>query len=76
MTLESTYELVLKTIAGLELNDETAHVEKLQLCIALARGVLDFKARGATCACLGLKIHESSRTPPYSPYHFRFDGWL
>ena len=43
-TQEALYELVLKTIAGLKLNDETAHIEKLQLCIALARGVLDLRA--------------------------------
>ena len=33
----------MKIIAGLKLNDETSHIQKLQLCIALARGVLDLK---------------------------------
>ena len=43
VTQETKYELVLKAIAGLKLNDETAHIQKLQLCIALARAVLDLK---------------------------------
>lgn len=43
MTQETAYELVLKAIAALELNDKTPHVQKLQLCNALARGVLDLK---------------------------------
>ena len=38
---ETKYELVLRTIAGLKLNDETPHIQKLQLYIALAKGVLD-----------------------------------
>ena len=38
---ETKYESVLKTIAELKLNDETSHIQKLQLCIALARGVLN-----------------------------------
>ena len=77
MTQETRYELVLKTIAGLRLNDETAHIQKLQLCIALAKGVLDLKPGEEPARVLGdkLKIHEL-RIPPQSPYHFRFDGWL
>ena len=43
MTQETKYELVLKAIAGLKLHDETAHIQKLELCIALARSVLDLK---------------------------------
>jgi len=45
MTQETAYELVLKAIAPLKLNDKTPHIQKLQLCIALARGrgVLDLK---------------------------------
>ena len=43
MTQETAYQLVLKAIAGLKLNDGTPHIQKLQLCIALARGVLDLK---------------------------------
>jgi len=42
-TQEAKYELVLKIIAGLKLNDETPHIQKLQLCIALARSALDSK---------------------------------
>ena len=42
-TQETKYELVLKIIAGLKLNDDTPHIQKLQLCIALAKGVLDLK---------------------------------
>ena len=42
-TQETKYELVLKTIAGLELNDDTPHVHKLQLCIALAKSALDLR---------------------------------
>jgi hypothetical protein len=42
-TQETKYELVLKIIAGLELNDDTPHIQKLQLCLALARGVLELK---------------------------------
>ena len=42
-TQETKYELVLKIIAGLKLHDDTAHIQKLQLCIALAKGVLDLK---------------------------------
>jgi len=77
MTRETQYELVLKAIAGLKLNDETAHIQKLQLCITLARGVLDLKPGEEPAHVLGdkLKIHES-RIQPQSPYHFRFDGWL
>lgn len=33
----------MKIIAGLKLNDDTPHIQKLQLCIALAKGVLDLK---------------------------------
>jgi len=33
----------LKIIARLKLNDDTPHIQKLQLCIALAKGVLDLK---------------------------------
>jgi len=40
---ETNYELVLKAIAALKLNDETPHIQKLELCIALARAVLDSK---------------------------------
>jgi hypothetical protein len=42
-TQETKYELVLKAIAALKLNDETPHIQKLELCIALARSVLDSK---------------------------------
>jgi hypothetical protein len=38
-TQETKYELVLKAIAALKLNDETPHIQKLELCIALARSV-------------------------------------
>ena len=74
---ETKYELVLKAIAGLKLNDETPHIQKLQLCIALARGVLDLKPGEEPADVWGdrLKIHDS-RTSLHSPYHFRFDGWL
>ena len=40
---ETNYELVLEAIAALKLNDETPHIQKLELCIALARAVLDSK---------------------------------
>lgn len=33
----------MKAIAALELNDKAPHIQKLQLCNALARGVLDLK---------------------------------
>jgi len=74
---ETKYERVLKTIAGLKLNDETPHIQKLELCIALARGVLDLKPSEEPASVFGdkLKIHDSGM-PPHSPYHFRFDGWL
>lgn len=42
-TQETKYELVLKAIAALKLNDETPHIQKLELCIALARAALDSK---------------------------------
>ena len=42
-TQETKYELVLKAIAALKLNDESPHIQKLELCIALARSVLDYK---------------------------------
>ena len=42
-TRETKYELVLKAIAALRLNDETPHIQKLELCVALARAVLDSK---------------------------------
>ena len=42
-TQETKYEGVLRAIAELELNDETSHIQKLQLCLALARGVLGLK---------------------------------
>ena len=76
MTQETKYELVLKDIAGLKLHDETAHIQKLQLCIALARSVLGLEPGEQSVRVLGdkLKIHES-RISPHSPYHFRFDGW-
>ena len=70
---ETKYELVLKAIAGLKLNDETPHTEKLQLCIALARGVLGLKPGEAPAYVLDRMIDES-RISPHSPYHFRFDG--
>jgi len=71
-TQETKYELVLKAIAELKLNDETSHIQKLQLCIALARGALDLKP-----GVLGnkIKIHNSSISS-HSPYHYRFAGWL
>ena len=77
VTQETKYELVLKAIAGLKLNDETAHIQKLQLCIALARAVLDLKPGEEPARVFEdkLNIHES-RIQPQSPYHFRFDGWL
>jgi len=46
-TQETKYERVLRAIAELKLNDETSHIQKLQLCIALARGVLGLKPGGA-----------------------------
>jgi len=42
-TQETKYELVLKAIAALKLNDETPHIQKLELCVALARAVLGSK---------------------------------
>lgn len=42
-TQETKYEVVLRIIAGLKLNDDTPHIEKLQLCMALAKGVLGLK---------------------------------
>ena len=45
-TQETKYELVLQAIAALKLNDETPHIQKLELCIALARSVLDSKGVG------------------------------
>ena len=42
-TQETKYERVLRAIAELKLNDETSHIQKLQLCIALAKGVLGLK---------------------------------
>jgi len=67
--------LVLKTIAELKLNDETSHIQKLQLCIALARGVLNLKPGEEPARVLEdeLEIRES-RFSLLSPYHFRFDG--
>jgi len=62
-TRETKYELVLKIIAGLKLNDETPHIQKLQLCIALARGVLDLKP-GEQRECV-------SRDKPKIPYEKR-----
>jgi len=43
----------LKIIAGLKLNDETSHIQKLQLCIALARGVLDLSPASSVNVFLG-----------------------
>jgi len=45
-TQETKYELVLKAIAALKLNDETPHIQKLELCVALARAALDSKGVG------------------------------
>jgi len=45
-TQETKYELVLKAIAALKLHDETPHIQKLELCIALSRSVLDSKGAG------------------------------
>ena len=42
-TQETKYEVVLKAIAALKLNDESPHIQKLDLCIALARSVLGSK---------------------------------
>lgn len=55
MTQETAYELVLKAIAALELTDKTFHVQKLQLCNAPARGVLDLKPGGSLCVFLGTR---------------------
>lgn len=74
MTQETAYELVLKTIAKLKLNDETSHIQKLQLCIALARGVLDLKPGEEPACVLGDKMIQEPMISPCSPYHFRFDG--
>jgi hypothetical protein len=73
LTQETLFELVLRAIAGLKMNDETPHIQKLQLCIALARGVLNLKPGEEPTYVLGdkLKIHES-RISPHSPYHFGF----
>ena len=43
----------MKIIAGLKLNDDTPHIQKLQLCIALAKGVLDLKPREQPEGVLG-----------------------
>ena len=55
-TQETKYELVLKIIAGLKLHDDTAHIQKLQLCIALAKGVLDLKPGEQPECVLGDKL--------------------
>ena len=76
MTQENAYELVLKAIAALELNDKAPHIQKLQLCNALARGVLELKPgeepRGAflgTRAPMFCFIHAPKRVcrPQFSP---------
>jgi hypothetical protein len=46
----------LKIIAGLKLNDDTPHIQKLQLCIALAQGVLDLKPGEQPESVLGDKL--------------------
>jgi len=67
--------LVLKTIDELKRHDETSHIEKPQVCGALARGVLNLKPGEEPARVLEdeLEIRES-RFSLHSPYHFRFDG--
>ena len=73
MTQETAYELVLKAIAALELNDKAP--QKLQLCNAPARGVLDLKPREEPRCVSGDKgpmfcfIHTPNRVcrPQYLP---------
>ena len=78
MTQETAYELVLKAIAALELTDKTFHVQKLQLCNAPARGVLDLKPGGSLCVFLGTRhpcLASSTRLSWYTGC-FGTNAWI